>query len=338
MILLRWLFMLTALFPSLLLSSSITITSSTAEVAIDQTLTISVVITYPKSHQIDPPTLQKALFETEKQQPFTVITKKQHQPEVTKDTITQKIDYTVEPWIPGKHPLTAQVVRFDAIDQTKDQPIEVLSNIITVHVLSVTPTDVPFQPKILPLEQQAQIHISKENKKLQDKDLTTKNKQIIQTHSLPWFWILITSALFVILWKRNSLLTKFSKQEKAETITPQERALKALQQLQVKNLPTQQLFDLFYVQLTAIVRYYIEEQYKIHAPEYTTEEFLQIVTETPEFHKNTNKLLRDFLNEADLVKFAQQQSTPEACERAHHAAKQFIEGGTCKITAQSIFE
>lgn len=60
----------------------------------------------------------------------------------------------------------------------------------------------------------------------------------------------------------------------------------------------------FYVELTGIVRRYIERTTGISAPEQTTEEFLRECERNPIVPWTRRDRLRDFLEAADLVKFA----------------------------------
>ena len=60
----------------------------------------------------------------------------------------------------------------------------------------------------------------------------------------------------------------------------------------------------FYVELTGIVRRYIERTTRVSAPEQTTDEFLRATTDHPEFSLDKRSQLREFLESADLVKYA----------------------------------
>ena len=126
--------------------------------------------------------------------------------------------------------------------------------------------------------------------------------------------------------KSKTLYRFLSKRKKSATEIPsKEKALLALKLLTTENLPEQKLFDRYYVKLTGIVRNYIEEVFNIDAPESTTEEFLAAAANHPQFSPQTRTLLESFLQEADMVKFARQQSTLENCTYAHEAAVQFVE-------------
>jgi hypothetical protein len=103
--------------------------------------------------------------------------------------------------------------------------------------------------------------------------------------------------------------------------TPEEIAHEALAQLLADNLPARGLIKLFYLRLTGIVRQYVEDTTGIRAPEQTTEEFLRDMRSRAVFPRERSARLAEFLEAADLVKYAGQQpeqgQIDEAIARAH---------------------
>jgi hypothetical protein len=81
----------------------------------------------------------------------------------------------------------------------------------------------------------------------------------------------------------------------------------------------------FYVELTGVVRRYIERSTGVHAPEQTTEEFLREIVQNAVFSSAEQQRLRDFLKSADLVKFAAFQPVASDIEASFNRAKEFIQ-------------
>ncbi|MEK6237161.1 MAG: hypothetical protein N2C14_20830, partial [Planctomycetales bacterium] len=81
----------------------------------------------------------------------------------------------------------------------------------------------------------------------------------------------------------------------------------------------------FFVDLSAIGRQYSEDRYESRAPELTTEEFLESVSGSPDLSADHQRLLRDFLRQADLVKFAQARPSAADVEESISAAGRFLE-------------
>lgn len=106
--------------------------------------------------------------------------------------------------------------------------------------------------------------------------------------------------------------------------TPEEIAQAALTQLLSEELPNRGLFKEFYVRLTGIVRIYIEGKTGLKAPEQTTEEFLREIRTRDVFTADRSVRLKEFLEAADMVKYAGQQPGVDQIERSIQRAKEFI--------------
>lgn len=83
--------------------------------------------------------------------------------------------------------------------------------------------------------------------------------------------------------------------------------------------------DAFFVTLSGIVRRYLEERFALHAPELTTEEFLDVAVSSPDLTTAHQRFLRDFLRTSDQVKFA--RAIPESAylDTALNAVSAFLE-------------
>ena len=99
-------------------------------------------------------------------------------------------------------------------------------------------------------------------------------------------------------------------------MSPIERAWVELDRLLKKGLPGRGRYKDFYVELTMVVRRYIQRKYGISAPHMTTEEFLRAAKPTDE--------LRRFLESADMVKFAGVEATPDMADDATESARGYL--------------
>jgi len=106
--------------------------------------------------------------------------------------------------------------------------------------------------------------------------------------------------------------------------TPEEIAQAALAALLAENLPERGLVKVFYVRLTGIVRQYVEDTTGIQAPEQTTEEFLRDMRSRAVFPLERSARLAEFLEAADLVKYAGQQPAEGQIELAIARAHEFV--------------
>jgi hypothetical protein len=106
--------------------------------------------------------------------------------------------------------------------------------------------------------------------------------------------------------------------------TPEEIAQSALAQLLAENLPARGLVKEFYLRLTGIVRQYVEDTTGIRAPEQTTEEFLRDVRSRAVFPPDRSVRLAEFLEAADLVKYAGQMPEEGQIDQAIARAHEFV--------------
>jgi hypothetical protein len=106
--------------------------------------------------------------------------------------------------------------------------------------------------------------------------------------------------------------------------TPEEIAQAALALLLAENLPGRGLIKEFYLRLTGIVRQYVEDTTGIRAPEQTTEEFLRDMRSRAAFPPERSAQLADFLESADLIKYAGQQPEEGQIDQAIARAHEFV--------------
>ena len=133
----------------------------------------------------------------------------------------------------------------------------------------------------------------------------------------------VLSVLAALVW----LVRFVARSIKEHRMSPIERAWVELDRLLKKGLPGRGRYKDFYVELTMVVRRYIQRKYGIKAPHLTTEEFLREiavgVSRESGLAINTESLRR-FLENADLVKFAGVEATPEMADSATDSARDYL--------------
>jgi len=85
---------------------------------------------------------------------------------------------------------------------------------------------------------------------------------------------------------------------------PWEIAYDQFDELAKSSLLEEGQFKVYYSRLSGIIRQYFENQFKVKAPEMTTEEFLWSLEKSRHLTANQNDTLRQFLDSCDIVKFA----------------------------------
>ena len=202
-------------------------------------------------------------------------------------------EYVLQPFLPGDYELPALTVTLDGAES-------ISSEAFTIIVESVLQD--PEAAELLDIAEPVDVPV-------------------------PWWWWALGALLLALAvgaalwwWKRRK-----EKLAAPQVVPPHEIALKALDALLSEDLLAGGSVELFYLRLSDIVRHYIEDQFSLRAPEQTTEEFLAAMSHGPQIRRDHQTLLREFLQRADMVKFA--KFVPAAAETggAVDAARQFIE-------------
>jgi DNA-binding cell septation regulator SpoVG len=167
-----------------------------------------------------------------------------------------------------------------------------------------------------------QVQPLKENKTAQVKtEGLVKKYQYQNTKQKSNHIALIILALIAIL-TILFILKKISNKKQTIVLQPWEIARQALNQLEDK-FPI--AIGPFYVLTTDIIREYIESLYHLPATESTTPEFIKALTNEPLLESQTRKMLANFLNQADMIKFAKQSSSELQMQEALHSIRQLID-------------
>ncbi len=102
------------------------------------------------------------------------------------------------------------------------------------------------------------------------------------------------------------------------------------------GLPDAETMDAFYVRLSLIVRTYLEDRFGLRSPELTTPEFLTEMGRSPDLARSHQQLLREFLTQADLVKFAGLRPGQDAVAESVAAAERFLEETRDQVRSESL--
>ena len=156
-----------------------------------------------------------------------------------------------------------------------------------------------------------------------------KNIIFVKAGWMDYIGYIIGAVIFIIL--LIFVIIYFLKNRKTTPPAPkvppiplQDRTLKLLAELEAQQLWQKNQVKEYYVQLTDIVRNYIEERFRTPALELTTDELLykaQLHKEMQPYHG----MLSVILNTADLAKFAKGQPLPQEHFDAMEFAKKFVD-------------
>lgn len=139
-----------------------------------------------------------------------------------------------------------------------------------------------------------------------------------------WVW-LAGLAVALVLAAPAALRAWIAQQARLRRRSAYEIARSELDRLLAEGKPGPETLDAFYVKLSLIVRRYLENRFALRSPELTTEEFLNEMGRSPDLARSHQQLLRDFLVQADLVKFAGYRPEAEVVGQSIAAAERFLE-------------
>ena len=224
--------------------------------------------------------------------------------EVTDDGVVLSQRYTLQSPMSGRQRIPG--LRLEFVDErdpgTEPRAKELLTDELAFVVASVLPAGealTELRPARAPLEE------------LQGPWLQ---------RNWPWLVlgvvVLAGAAAGVVAWLRRA--------EERARLTAFDRAMDRLDRLQRRGLPSAVAADAWYVELSDIVRRYIEERFALRAPELTTEEFLAEAGRSPELTVAHRELLSAFLATCDRVKFARYSPGEDESQDALDVAKRFL--------------
>ena len=144
----------------------------------------------------------------------------------------------------------------------------------------------------------------------------------------PWLarrWPWLAGGVAVLAAGAAVLLAWLRRAAARARLTAFDRASARLARLRGQGLPGPERVDPWYVELSDIVRRYVEERFSLRAPELTTEEFLLEAGRSAELSPAHRDLLSDFLERCDRVKFARYSPGENESREAIEVASRFLD-------------
>ena len=159
------------------------------------------------------------------------------------------------------------------------------------------------------------------------KDLPPLSWKLVRNCALAL--LALAAVIAGIWWTVRKILQKVRERR----MSPIERAMLELDRLLKKGLPGRGRYKDFYVELTMVVRRYIQRRHAVRAPNLTTDEFLRAAAANPAFTREALAELKHFLESADMVKFAGVEATPEMADSATDKAKDYLKTDSRQVAS-----
>ena len=286
-------------------SGSIQVQSSTdkSEITTAEHLTLSLTVYSQENDIIHWPVIDDNLGK------FHVAGYHTDSPELMEDKRVKTVrTYELEPFLAGEYEIPSLKFSFEpspAEGKTRDSRQELETEAIPIPVLSVLPDN----------QNNLTIH-------------GIKPPVAIPERLSPAAWIALTGGLLLVM---GISVYFFLRRKRAKTVNAvivlaaHEIALRELEGLARPQHMERQEIKMFYQKISDILRRYIENRFGVNAPEQTTEEFLTGMDERNVIGTVHKPLLRNFLSQCDLVKFAEHNPVREDMEESFETCRHFID-------------
>ncbi len=141
-----------------------------------------------------------------------------------------------------------------------------------------------------------------------------------------WVWwvlgaLLLGAALGAWWWRRRKRATPAPVEVDVESLIPPHVRAKARLEEALALIGEPRAFCFA---ISDALRWYLEEQMDLRAPERTTEEFLEELRTSALLNIEHKEALAGFLNQSDLVKFAKHEPGEPELRELHAAALRFV--------------
>ncbi len=284
---------------------SLTTQLSSTEITIAEQLELVLLAAVPEEYEVEMPSYTTSLGD------FSVDDFHANPPRLTGTAnariVVQKT-FILKPYLPGTYTIPPLTILYKVGSENGEQK-ELVTEEVQVIVTSFLPEDTID---------------------LQIKDIRPPEELPLDINRLLWLAGLLL--LFIILAIAGFLYWRKTR-EKEEDITilvrPDELAFQELDKLLAEDLLARGEVKLFHLRISDILRSYIENRFGLKAPERTTEEFLTELTLDIQMQKalfgDHKRLLAEFLNQCDLVKFAKHEPSIEESEKTVIICREFIE-------------
>lgn len=274
-------------------------------VSIAETLTLELEAAIEEGYEVTMPSVDRVL------EHFGILDWETPAKRLNKDNaLVETRRYRLEPFVSGSYDIPA--FTFEFIDVNTPEFTD-----------ANTPKTYTLETEPIPVEVTSLLGEDRENLTIADIEDVV---DIPPQPSYAWAWIL---GGLLLLGSGLGLWYYVKKRRPLEIVRifkpAHELAYERLHALVQDNLIETGQIKAFYERISNILRHYIEDRFRLRAPEQTTEEFLQELSRTDALAPDDKSGLREFLESCDLVKFARHEPQTEQIQTTFDLVKTFIE-------------
>ena len=284
---------------------SLTMQLSSTDITVAEQVELVLQATIPEEYEVEMPGYTTTLGD------FSVDDFHSSAPRLTGATgntrLVVKKTFILEPYLPGTYTIPPLTILYQEGSENGVQK-ELATEEVQVLVTSFLPEDATD---------------------LRIKDIKPPEELPLDMKRMLWlagaFLLIVILAIAGFFYWRK---TRAEKEEVIVQVSPDEIAFKELDTLLAEDLLARGEVKLFHLRISDILRSYIENRFGLKAPERTTEEFLAELTRDVQMQKallsGHKRLLGEFLNQCDLVKFAKHEPSIGESEKTVIICREFI--------------
>jgi hypothetical protein len=278
---------------------TMTIKIDKKQISIAESITMNIEVIAGKEYNVELPAFGENLNQ------FKIIDFKQPGKKLLDDKRTGSVQvYKLEPYLSGEYTIPVMRIRFYTDEESSENAHILESEEIPITVTSLLPEDM---------------------KELKVMDIAGP----VSPPPPDITWVIILAVSILIAGAGAAVLIVRLRSRKKElftiaTISAHKLAYRQLELLVKEDFISRSEFKLFYINISTILRHYIENRFALHAPEQTTEEFLSDLQKSPLLPEALKSILKSFLHHCDLVKFAKHVPETEDIQKTFDTCRDFI--------------
>lgn len=278
---------------------------STESLKLTDYLTVTVQIEHDESVQVEPPYLSEAVYA-----PLLLVQAPQE------DLVwSEARNRVVKSWVYRFEPMRSGAFKLNPFRVFFRLKSEQQTNLSQWPVYKIDIEEIPYQVTSVPLDEQA--------------DIRDIKGLILPPYDFrPLLATVSALALLMLLaWSVIQYRNRRQAGDTIQTVTIDflKESLRRLDELEQQDYISKREYERLHVELSAIMRYFIENRFGLKALELTTEEFIRAIQYSPHFGSEQQAILRQFMELADLVKFATYDPGSNASQEALKTVRYFIE-------------
>lgn len=307
---------------------------SSTTIAINQELTLQLILKYPSTFHPNLTLMQKRLltYGGLYEPPFTLTQEIIYPLEEVHKVVTQKVEFLLSPQNSGRHFLTTGLIQFD-LNSHEGKPVEIASDVFAIDVI-IPKRDFDLSSFIqspMGLSEQLSVSISQANKRAYLKNFALREEEqrrdslLFEKKVFPWFSV-FAGVVVILVTSLIRLLPEnpFQKEALIDTKQKAEEEIKReLEQLASNFFKASENANAKVISLDFLLRRYLFNKYEFQAFSLTTQELICKINLIEDLTAPIKEGLGKTFKKADQIKFSNYSLTPVDFQDLQEIVKRF---------------